>query len=81
MNLHRQIKLNMNKYISIEINPKKSTIPSGKLYKNINKTVKTEYYINDDCKNVLHDITYDKRFPYLYSNKLFDNWHLEINNW
>jgi acetolactate synthase-1/2/3 large subunit len=61
--------------------PKAKIIHVDILYKNINRTIKTEYYINDDCQNVLHDMTYDKRFPYLFSGKLFDDWHQEINVW
>ena len=61
--------------------PKAKIVHVDILYKNINKTIKTKNYINDDCKNVLRDMTKNKRFPYLFCNKSFNDWHLEINNW
>ena len=48
--------------------------------KNINKVIKTKYYINGNCKNVLKELLCinpnENYNPYLYQR-----WYKEINNW
>jgi len=49
-------------------------------YKNINKVIKTDYYINDNCKNVLEDIlSFDNNLN--YNPYIYYNWYKQINEW
>jgi len=49
-------------------------------YKNINKVIKTDYYINDNCKNVLEDIlSLDNNLN--YNPYIYYNWYKQINEW
>jgi len=48
--------------------------------KNINKVIKTNYYINDDCKNVLDQIlSFDDNLD--YNPYAYYNWYNQINKW
>ena len=48
--------------------------------KNINKVIKTQYYINNDCKNILEELLYmcdnNTYNPYMYYR-----WYNQINEW
>ena len=49
------------------------------LSKNINRTIKSHYYINDDCKKILQKIN---RVNYgLYHPYAYQEWHFQINKW
>jgi acetolactate synthase-1/2/3 large subunit len=60
--------------------PKAKIVHIDILNKNINKVIKANHYINEDCKNVLNDmIEYtlsDKFNPYK-----FNDWHGQIIEW
>jgi acetolactate synthase-1/2/3 large subunit len=61
--------------------PKAKIVHIDILNKNINKVIKAHHFINDDCKNVLHDMVEfttlnDKFDPYK-----FRSWHNEIAQW
>ena len=49
--------------------------------KNINKVIKTPYYINDNCKNVLSDLLFDDTCTNTYNPYNYYNWHKQINEW
>jgi acetolactate synthase-1/2/3 large subunit len=48
--------------------------------KNINKVIKTLYYINDDCKKVLNQLLNYNYLPHMIYNP-YDNWLLQIAKW
>lgn len=48
--------------------------------KNINKVIKTLYYINDDCKKVLNQLLNYNYLPHMIYNP-YDNWLLQIAQW
>jgi acetolactate synthase-1/2/3 large subunit len=61
--------------------PKAKIVHIDILNKNINKVIKAHHFINDDCKNVLHNMVEfttlnDKFDPYK-----FRSWHNEIAQW
>jgi acetolactate synthase-1/2/3 large subunit len=52
--------------------------------KNINKVIKTPYYINDDCKKVLEkllDIFVDENYNLEYNPYLYQIWYKQIYEW
>ena len=63
--------------------PKAKIVHVDILEKNINKVIKTKYYINDDCKKVLNKIIkediHDLKFydKYLW-NKKIDEWKIKV---
>ena len=60
--------------------PKAKIVHVDILSKNINKVIKTDYYINDDCKNVLYDMI-EYRNTDIFDPSKFRNWHEQINEW
>jgi len=60
--------------------PKAKIIHVDILAKNINKVIKTDYYINDDCKNVLADMI-EYRTTDVFDPYKFKIWHNQINKW
>lgn len=49
--------------------------------KNINKVIKTPYYINDDCKKVLEDLISFDVGGYNFNPYAYHGWYNEISNW
>ena len=49
--------------------------------KNINKVIKTPYYINGDCKNVLKDLISFDLGGYNFNPSAYQEWYNEINKW
>jgi acetolactate synthase-1/2/3 large subunit len=60
--------------------PKAKIIHIDILKKNINKVIKSHYYINDNCKNVLNDMVEEKLHDTFNPYK-FNSWHNQINQW
>lgn len=58
------------KIIHVDISPK-----------NINKTIQTRYYINDNCKNVLRKINNYDQSQLNYNPFQYSKWHKTINEW
>jgi len=48
--------------------------------KNINKVIKTEYYINNNCKNILEELL-DMCDNNSYNPYMYYNWYNQINEW
>jgi acetolactate synthase-1/2/3 large subunit len=48
--------------------------------KNINKVIKADYYINGNCKDVLHDMI-EYRNNDVFEPYKFNDWHDQINKW
>jgi acetolactate synthase-1/2/3 large subunit len=49
--------------------------------KNINKVIKTKYYINDDCKKVLNKLLNSSKNDFKNTSKRYLEWTNEILNW
>jgi acetolactate synthase-1/2/3 large subunit len=49
--------------------------------KNINKVIKTSYYINGNCKKVLEDLIDFDIGGYNYNPHTYHHWYNEINQW
>jgi len=60
--------------------PKAKIIHIDILKKNINKVIKSHFYINDDCKNVLYDLI-ESMIDDTFDAYKFRNWHTQINEW
>ncbi len=59
--------------------PKAKIVHVDILSSNINKVIKTEYYMNDDCKNVLDKMVNEiKHFKNVHANL---EWLQKIDNW
>lgn len=61
--------------------PKAKIIHIDILSKNINKVIKSHNFINDDCKNVLHDMVEYTIFKDQFIPNKFSDWHTQINEW
>jgi acetolactate synthase-1/2/3 large subunit len=48
--------------------------------KNINKVIKTQYYINNDCKNILEELL-DMCDNNTYNPYMYYRWYNQINEW
>jgi len=60
--------------------PKAKIIHIDILKKNINKVIKSHFYINDNCKNVLNYMIQEKLHDTFNPYK-FNSWHNQINQW
>lgn len=49
--------------------------------KNINKVIKTKYYVNDDCKKVLEELVRISENQMIHNPYLYQNWYKQINKW
>jgi len=52
--------------------------------KNINKVIKTKYYINSDCKIILEkliDLFTSENYKLEYNPYLYQSWYKQINEW
>jgi acetolactate synthase-1/2/3 large subunit len=49
--------------------------------KNINKVIKTPYYINDNCKTVLEQLNYYAYNYIEYDICKYKDWYIQINEW
>ena len=49
--------------------------------KNINKVIKTPYYINDDCKTIIEELLEYDIGGYNYDPYRYYEWYNEINRW
>ena len=62
--------------------PKAKIVHVDILETNINKVIKTKYYINGDCKQVLNDMINYENFDFNNYNPYTNNtWMKQINNW
>ena len=49
--------------------------------KNINKVIKTPYYINDSCIEILKSLIYLEAGSYNYNPYVYQEWYTQINKW
>jgi len=49
--------------------------------KNINKVIKTNYYINGDCKKVLNKMIDFTSFKDIFDSRKFSGWNQQIDEW
>jgi len=61
--------------------PKAKIVHIDILNKNINKVIKSHHYINNDCKNVLHDMIEYSTFNDKFNPYKFNKWHEQITEW
>jgi len=62
--------------------PKAKIVHVDILETNINKVIKTKYYINGDCKKVLNDLINYENFDFNNYNPYTNNsWMKQINSW
>jgi len=61
--------------------PKANIIHIDILNKNINKVIKTPYYVNDNCKKILEELLYHEISGYIYNPYIFHQWYKQIKDW
>jgi acetolactate synthase-1/2/3 large subunit len=61
--------------------PKATIVHVDILSKNINKVIKTNYYINNDCKTVLNDMIEYTIFNDNFDPYKFNEWNSQIHEW
>jgi len=50
--------------------------------KNINKVIKTPYYINQNCKDILEELIYLQQYNKYYNSPYqYTDWYKQINEW